>query len=158
MYKNTADQKLRVYAHNTGTDSPATGDAANITAQISKDGGACAPSDDANPTELDATNAPGVYLFDLSAAETDADQLVVCAQSSTANVHIEPAFIDTVALTASDVAILTKLRKWLTNSRQVDATDGNKETIFDDDDETPYATITPSEPETGTVKETVAFA
>ena len=52
---------------------PKTGDRLNITAQISKDGGASAPLNQTNPAELDATNQPGIYVFDLTQAETNAD-------------------------------------------------------------------------------------
>lgn len=95
MYKNLASQKLAVYARNVVTDQPATGDAANITAAISKDGGATAPTNDANPTELSAASHPGIYLFDVLQAETNADLVVVNAVSSTANIQIEPVIIYT---------------------------------------------------------------
>lgn len=95
LYKNKASQKLAIYVHDTGADAPKTGDAANITAQISKDGGACAATNDTNPTELDATDAPGIYLFDLTQAETNADLVIVSAVSSTSDVSIEPVIVYT---------------------------------------------------------------
>ena len=64
-------------AINTSTGLPITGDAANITAKISKDSGAFASVADTNPTELDATNAAGVYVFDLSQAETNGNVLTI---------------------------------------------------------------------------------
>ena len=99
MYKNIASQKVAVFAWDSVADAPKTGDAANITAQISKDGGACAASDDANPTELDATNAKGIYLFDLLQAETNCDLFVLSAVSSTENIVLDPVFIYTVVKT-----------------------------------------------------------
>lgn len=96
VYKNVASQKIAVYAHDTAADEAKTGDAANITAQISKDGAATAATDDANPTELDSTDAPGIYLFDLTQAETNADLIILCAASSTGDIIVEPVVIYTL--------------------------------------------------------------
>ena len=63
MYKNVASQKIAVFAWDNANGLPKTGDAANISAQISKDGAATAATNDVAPTELDATDAKGVYLF-----------------------------------------------------------------------------------------------
>ena len=94
IYKNVASQKLAVYAYDPttapGTDPSKTGDAANITAQISKDGGVSAATNDVNPTELDATDHPGIYIFDLTQAETNADMIIVSAKSATANILLDP--------------------------------------------------------------------
>ncbi len=94
--KNTASQKFNVLAINAATSLPVTGDAANITAKISLDSGAFSAVTDTNPTELDATNAPGVYVFDLSQAETNGDVLTVVPSSSTANVQMDMLNIYTV--------------------------------------------------------------
>ncbi len=98
IYKNLASQKLAVYAHDSLTDSAKTGDADNITAYISKDGGSASQTNDVHPTELDATNLPGVYVFDLTQAETNCDLFVLCAQSSTSGVVIMPVIEHTVGL------------------------------------------------------------
>lgn len=108
IYKNVASQKVAVYAYDgttaAGSDPSKTGDAANITAKISKDGGASASTNDTNPTELDATNHKGIYLFDLTQAETNADMIVITADSSTANIILDPVVIYTLdALTSADV-------------------------------------------------------
>ena len=94
--KNTASQKFNVLAINAATSLPVTGDAANITAQISIDAGAFAAVSDTNPTELDATNAPGVYVFDLTQAETNGDVLTIVPSSTTANVQMDMINIYTV--------------------------------------------------------------
>jgi len=86
IYKNTDGQKLAVTAIDTSDGSLKTGDAGNITAQISKDGGVSAATDDANPTELDSTNHPGVYIFDLLQAESNAELVVLTAESGTADI------------------------------------------------------------------------
>lgn len=101
LFKNVAGQKLAVYAHDTSADAPKTGDAGNITAQISIDGGATAATNDTNPTELDATDAKGIYIFDLTQAETNGDLIILSAVSSTADVQIEPviAYTDGVNVT-----------------------------------------------------------
>ena len=95
MFKNVAGQKVAVLAWDTDADAEKTGDAANITAQISKDGAATAASNDVNPTELDAADAPGIYLFDATQAESNCDLFVLFAKSSTANIKLEPVVIHT---------------------------------------------------------------
>ena len=94
--KNTASQRFNVLAINSATGSYVTGDAANITAKISIDSAAFASVADTNPTELDATNAPGVYVFDLSQAETNGDVLTIVPSSTTANVQMDMLNIYTV--------------------------------------------------------------
>lgn len=109
IYKNKASQKVAVFAWDTANDTPKTGDAANITAQISKDGGATAATNDTNPTELDATDAPGVYLFDLTQTETNADLVIISPVSSTADIELEPLFIYTEPETRAATTSLDSL-------------------------------------------------
>ena len=96
MFKNVAGQKVAVYAWDAAAGAPKTGDANNITAQISKDFGTSAATDDTNPTELDATNHPGTYYFNLTQSETNADYLVITPKSTTANVVFRPLHITPV--------------------------------------------------------------
>lgn len=97
MQKNVASQKLALFAFDYSTGAPKTGDSANITAYVSKDHGAVTVLADTTATEADATNAKGVYLFDLAQGETNADFLSFTAKSSTANVSIVPRFVQTIA-------------------------------------------------------------
>lgn len=97
MFKNVAGQKVAVYAFGTVAGVGKSGDAANITARITKDGGASAATNDANPTEIDATFMPGLYLFDMTQAETNADLVIVHPLTVTADIQIEPIFIYTRA-------------------------------------------------------------
>lgn len=99
MLKN-AIQKVHVYAYDAMTGTPKTGDALNITGYVSLDGTANA-IDDTNPAEVDATNMPGVYVFDLTAAETNCNAWALYAKSSTANIRIEPIIGFTTAGTAT---------------------------------------------------------
>ena len=101
LYKNVASQKLSVYAYYGSTNAPATGQAANISAYISKDGAAAAATNDAAPTELDATNMKGIYLFDLAQAETNANMLDVSPVCSTDDVLLDPVHVYTES--ASDI-------------------------------------------------------
>jgi hypothetical protein len=96
LQKNVSGQKIAVYAYDVAADAPKTGDAANITAQISKDYGAAAAVTDTNPTELDATDHPGVYVFDLTQAESNANALLLTPVSSTGDVVLDPIQIFTV--------------------------------------------------------------
>ena len=70
LFKN-AVQKIHIYAYDSTTGAPKTGDQANITAYVSLDGTANAV-DDTNPDQVDATNMPGVYAFNLTAARAAA--------------------------------------------------------------------------------------
>lgn len=95
MFKNVASQKIQLFAFDITTGAPKTGDAANITAYVSKDHGAVTVLTDTSATEMDATNAKGIYVFDVAQAETNADELTFSAKSSTANISITPRFIST---------------------------------------------------------------
>lgn len=96
FYNNTASQVIAVFAYDSTDGSARTGDAANITAQISLDGGTAAATNDTNPTELDATDHPGVYLFTMTQAETNADLVNLTPVSATANILLEPVFVYTL--------------------------------------------------------------
>ena len=104
MFKNVASQKVAVYAWDNAAGAAKTGDAANISAQISKDGAACAATNDAAPTELDATDAPGIYIFDMEQAETNADLIVIAPVSSTTDIVLRPVILYTKISTANIVA------------------------------------------------------
>ncbi len=95
MYKNVSGQKVAVYAYDKTTGAPKTGDAANITAYIAIDGGTPAATNDTNPTELDATNMKGWYLFDLTQAETNGNLILISPVSGTANILIDPVDVFT---------------------------------------------------------------
>lgn len=88
MFKNVASQKIEVFAFDYTTGAPKTGDGANITVYVSKDGGAVTALTDTTATEISSTNAPGWYQFDVSQAESNADMLLFTGKSSTANVSI----------------------------------------------------------------------
>lgn len=88
MFKNVASQKLIVFAFDTTTNVAKTGDAANLTAYVSKDYGAVTVLGDTSATEMDSANAKGYYLFDLTQGETNADCLLFSAKSSTGNIAV----------------------------------------------------------------------
>lgn len=90
MFKNVASQKVHLLLIDSTTGLPKTGDAANLTAYVSKDHGAVTVLGDTTATELDSTNAKGIYWFDLTQAETNADTLLFTGKSSTANMIIDP--------------------------------------------------------------------
>ncbi len=88
IYKNVADQLIYIYAYTTVVTSGKTGNAANITATIKKDSGAAVATTQTNPVEVDATNQAGVYYFQLTQTETNADRLILTATSVTPNILI----------------------------------------------------------------------
>ncbi len=97
MFINTASQKIAFFAYDTTNNVPKTGDAANLTAYVSKDGGAVTVLADTSATEMDATNAKGMYLFDLAQGETNGDMLVFTCKSSTSGVQVDPIELFTTA-------------------------------------------------------------
>lgn len=120
--KNTASQGVYLYAHDTAADAPKTGDAANITGTISKDGGAAAALAATNPTEI----GDGVYWQPLSQAEANADAIAITWESSTSDIQIEPLICLTdrgaVALQATASALAT-------TDGKVDTIDGIVDTM-----------------------------
>jgi hypothetical protein len=115
MFKNVASQKIALFAYDSTTGAPKTGDAANITPYVSKDYGTVTVLGTTTATEMDATNAKGWYSFVLTQAETNGDALLFTAKSSTANafivgflVYTDPAsftsFVTPTNLTAAQIA------------------------------------------------------
>lgn len=94
LIRNIAGQKIAVVALDVN-NIPIDDAAANITAKISKDGAAPAATNDVNPAELSAADAPGVYLFDMTQAETDAGLIVLQAASTSSGVHFDAVIIHT---------------------------------------------------------------
>lgn len=78
-----------IYAYDSATGAPKTGDSANITPRLAKDGTSAALTT-TTVTELDATNFPGAYKVSISGTEADCDALVVGGKSSTSGVYIVP--------------------------------------------------------------------
>lgn len=78
-----------IYAYDSATGAPKTGDSANITPRLVKDGTGAALTT-ATVTEVDATNLPGSYKVSISGTEADCDALVVGGKSSTSGVYIVP--------------------------------------------------------------------
>ena len=109
MFKNIASQQIAVFAYDADAKLPKTGDAANITAKISKDGGATAATNDVNPTELSSTDAKGIYIFDLTQAESNANLIVLSAVSATENITLEPVIIYTQTVMVGTNGAVTSL-------------------------------------------------
>jgi len=83
LQKNVEGPKRVVFAWNITTDALVTGDAANITAKIRKDG-TLAATNDVNPTELES----GYYEFDLTQAESQFDVAELIAVSATGSIQV----------------------------------------------------------------------
>ena len=77
----------------TANNEDKTGDAANLTIYLIQDGTAVAAS--GSPAEVDSANCPGIYKITLTAAEMSYNHITVCGKSSTADVVVIPAFIQT---------------------------------------------------------------
>jgi len=75
-------------AYNTSTGAYTTGDVANHTLRLIKDGTEAAPTN--SPAEVDATNAPGAYSLVLTTAESTFNIVWLGGKSSASNVIIQP--------------------------------------------------------------------
>jgi len=103
MLKNVAGQKVTLLVIDVSTNTPKDGDSANLTVYVSKDDGPVTVLADLTATELDPVTAKGLYEFELSQAETNADKLVFSGTSSTANVIVIPITIYTRTSEACDL-------------------------------------------------------
>lgn len=75
---------LLYVAWNTSTNAYVTGDAANQTIRLMKDGAESAPTN--SPFEIDSTNRPGLYAVAATSVETLFNLVNIGGKSSTANV------------------------------------------------------------------------
>ena len=83
---------VQYVAWDTSGNSGKTGDSANHTLRWVKDGTSAAPSAP-SITEIDSTNAPGLYKASISASEADCNIGTLCGKSSTSGVAIIPITI-----------------------------------------------------------------
>lgn len=79
------------YAWDVVSNVPKTGDVANHTLRWVKDGTSAAPTNSAS--EVDATNAPGLYKITLTTSECTCNVGTLHGKSSTAGVYIFPRTI-----------------------------------------------------------------
>ena len=105
MQKNVSGQKWTVFAFDRTTLIPTSGDASNITAKIGKDGAAYAATNDVNPTETEN----GFYEFDLTQAETNADEIIISPTSITSNIQVlgVPSLVNPTPINWGDNIIQT---------------------------------------------------
>ncbi len=98
LRKNIATQYVYFMVWNTSAASgqkvPRTGDAGNISMFVGLDAAAESPAAN-SPTEVDATNLPGVYRLLMSQAEMNADSVVVGGTSTTATTEVDPTQVHT---------------------------------------------------------------
>ena len=83
LEKNVDSQKWVIFCFDDTDNSAKTGDAGNITANLRIDGAAANAIDDTNPTELE----DGYYIFDITQAESNGENIVICPASSTGDVQ-----------------------------------------------------------------------
>jgi hypothetical protein len=97
VQKNVAGQSVTLLVVDASTGLQKSGDAANLIFYASKDDGSVVAisSNSGVPSEIDATNAKGLYRIALSQAETNADKLLFSGKSTTANIVVVPTVIYT---------------------------------------------------------------
>src|SRR5262245_27201836 len=79
---------INFVAWDTTNNVGKTGDSANFTLRWIKDGSSNAPTNTC--TQVDSTNAPGVYSLVLTATECTCDVGTLAGKSSTSGVSIMP--------------------------------------------------------------------
>jgi hypothetical protein len=139
---------------NTATWTPRTGDAANLTMRVIKDGGVPAAATN-SPTEKEN----GVYALVLTATEMTASEVCVEGSSSTASTYVVPRHIMTRISAATEVldadpddhttagmicAWFREMRQKLVGKSSIDLAT-NVETLYDTDDATSLGTMTHSQ-------------
>ena len=72
----------------TDADGGVTGDASNITLKIIKDGTVAAVG--GSVSEVDATNAPGMYSVPIAKAENTGEMITLVGKTSTADTTVNP--------------------------------------------------------------------
>ena len=75
-------------AWDTGNSAGKTGDNGNHTLKIISDGTAATPTN--SPSEIDATNTPGMYKITITAGENDGNVMALAGKSSTSDIVIIP--------------------------------------------------------------------
>lgn len=132
MFKNVAGQKIRLFAFTASTGLPKTGDAANITAYLSKDFGAVTALADTTATEEDATNSAGWYVLDVSQAESNCDVGNFTGKSTTSGVVVVGREVWPRPANFGALAIDTNGRVDVSKIEGTDATDQIRDSIVSD--------------------------
>lgn len=82
---------ITYYAWNSTTNQPQTGDRLNHVLKWKKDGQAAADiTGTPTPTEVDATNCPGLYAVTIPASDTNCRVGTLHGKSNTLNVYLMP--------------------------------------------------------------------
>jgi len=89
----------------TDADGGKTGDKAQFTLKLVKDG--VLDGVDGSITEVDSTNAPGMYWVPLTAAENTGSMITLCGVSSTSGVTINPVSWTNISNVAAISASVT---------------------------------------------------
>ena len=141
LFKNVASQGVYLFLIDSSTGAGKTGDASNISATVSIDGGASSASAN-SVSEIGG----GVYTLTLSQAETNGDRLAIIPSSSTSSVVGSPiiAFTTGGAVPAAAAGASTGLAR--TSSvddveTKIDTVDSNVDAILVDTGTTIPATI-----------------
>lgn len=95
IFKNISNQSVAIFAYDSTSGSGIINDSTNITAYISLDVSTPTSINDTNPTEIDSTAMPGMYMFNLTQSETNADRIIIYPSTTTENVIIDPIIIYT---------------------------------------------------------------
>jgi hypothetical protein len=82
---------VQFVAWDTANNVGKTGDSGNFTLRWVKDGTSAAPTNASS--EVDATNAPGVYKITITSTEAGCDVGTICGKSSTSGVVIIPTTV-----------------------------------------------------------------
>lgn len=103
LEKNVASQQWVIFCFSETDGTVKTGDALNITANLRIDGAAANAVDDVNPDELE----DGYYKFNITATESNGNNIVIAPASSTANIQCkgEPSAVWTRPANWNDFSV-----------------------------------------------------
>jgi hypothetical protein len=133
FFKNVAGQYITIHAWDAANNCWKTGDSANITAGISKDGAFPAATNDVNPTEGSSTLMPGAYRFLMTKAESNCESLELVPQSSSTSISCIPVSIYPSSLSAlGTLAYQKQIRGAIAGKREVKTTKDEIK-VYDDD-------------------------
>lgn len=162
--RGSTDVSVYALARDDTTRQPQTGLAhGDVTAYYTRDraapvaislsalASAAAAHSDGGFFEVSASHAPGRYRLDLPDAAVASGSRLCGLDLQAADTLFDPL---EVLITEP----MGRMRRLMTNRREIYAASGNAEIVFADDGTTPFATVTLSEPETSVLRQDVEFA
>ena len=129
MPKKNTQTNITFFVYNNQTGAPVTGQTSSqLSVFISQNGGAFSQIPSPTIQQTDTVRLPGFYRLTLAAGDTNAEHILLCFESSTANVTAEPyeIYFDSYAVpgdipAAPTFPTVTDIQDGLATSEEVQA-------------------------------------